>query len=261
MTPAFAQLPRSLGGPAPDHDVASILLTPYSVMVLAGLAASILTWTWLIRRRAVDRRLPVIYACGLVGALLGAKAAFLLAEGWRYWPDPVAILTGKSITGALLAGYLGVEIAKRLLDYRAPTGDLFALVVPLGIALGRVGCVLQGCCPGQPLPPAWWTVLDDHAVARWPAAHAELAFHILFLAWSILAAGRNWVPSNRFHVYLIAYGAFRFAHEFARDDARLLGPLTGYHAFAGALLILGAWGFVWRASRVRIGPCPEVGKL
>jgi phosphatidylglycerol:prolipoprotein diacylglycerol transferase len=230
------------------------LATPYTLLVAGGLVASAVWWGWMVRVRGGDVRLPVIYGCGLVGAILGAKIAFVLAEGWKYRGDAGALLTGKSITGALLAGYVGVEVGKRLLDYRRVTGDLFALVVPLGIAVGRIGCMVQGCCPGSACEPAWWTVVGRDGLARWPAAHVEWAFNVVFLAWAIVATRRGWFRGNRFHLYLMAYGTFRFANEFARDNARVVGPLGVYHGLAAALAILGAWGFVVRLRRMRTTP-------
>ena len=56
--------------------------------------------------------------------------------------------------GALLGGYAGVEIAKKAIGYSAPTGDWFAIVAPVGIALGRVGCLRHGCCTGVVCSPA-----------------------------------------------------------------------------------------------------------
>jgi len=46
----------------------------------------------------------------------------------------------------------------------------------------------------------------------------------------------------------MAYGAFRFVHEFARDDARWLGPLGGYHVVSLAILVTGAWMYARRAK-------------
>jgi hypothetical protein len=79
------------------------------------------------------------------------------------------------VTGALVGGVLGVEAVKSMVGLRAGTGDLFALTVPLALALGRIGCIAAGCCPGIECEPAWWTIADAHGHARWPAAAAELA--------------------------------------------------------------------------------------
>jgi phosphatidylglycerol:prolipoprotein diacylglycerol transferase len=95
---------------------------------------------------------------------------------------------------------------------------------------------------------AWWTVTDARGHARWPAAQLELAFNLGFLVWAIMATRRGWLPEQRFHVYLIGYGVFRFAHEFARDDPRWIGALGGYHVVAVAIVALGVFGYLRRRA-------------
>jgi phosphatidylglycerol:prolipoprotein diacylglycerol transferase len=51
---------------------------------------------------------------------------------------------------------------------------------------------------------------------------------------------------QHFHLYLIAYGTFRFFHEFLRDTPKLVGPISGYQIAALALVALGASGFYHR---------------
>ncbi|MBL9141281.1 MAG: prolipoprotein diacylglyceryl transferase, partial [Phycisphaerae bacterium] len=124
----------------------------YIVTTLAGLAATAVAWMWLSRVQAAregrvrDPRLPYIYAAALGGAFVGAKLAFLVAEGWQHRDNLQALLSGHSITGALLGGTVAVEAVKKLLGYARSTGDLFAVTVPLAVAIGRLGCVAAGCC-------------------------------------------------------------------------------------------------------------------
>jgi phosphatidylglycerol:prolipoprotein diacylglycerol transferase len=59
--------------------------------------------------------------------------------------------------------------------------------------------------------------------------------------------------AQHFHIYLIAYGIFRFAHEFVRDTPRILGPLSGYQIAALGVAMLGAIGFVLRQRQSRPG--------
>jgi phosphatidylglycerol:prolipoprotein diacylglycerol transferase len=230
----------------------------YGLLMLAGILLTAWIWSRASRIGASggggggggggghDRRLTLIYFAGLGGALLGAKLAFLLAEGWHFRGDWMALLSGRSITGGLLGGYAAVEVAKRVLGERRATGDLFAILVPLALALGRVGCLIAGCCPGVPCEPAWWTIADAHGVHRWPAVPAELLFNLAMLAWAALATFRGWLRGNLFHVYLMAYGLFRFGHEFLRDDTRWVGALGGYHVLALAIAALGATRFASR---------------
>ena len=188
-------------------------------------------------------------------------------DHWKIWA------TGKTIVGALLGGYLGVETAKKAVDYTQPTGDLFALVAPIGIIFGRIGCLLHGCCLGQECSlnaagePPWWALRDVAGVPRWPAVPVEIAFNLIMLAFFL---GLRWTAKSRagqgtnaveeasvstsflagqhFHIYLMAYGVFRFVHEFVRATPRLVFGLTGYQFAALACVALGAVGFVKRAG-------------
>ncbi|HEU5072405.1 MAG TPA: prolipoprotein diacylglyceryl transferase family protein [Verrucomicrobiae bacterium] len=227
--------------------------TAYGWLMLAGIGVSIGLWTRVARR---DARLVVIYVAALAGAFLGAKLVYLAAEGWLHWHDAnrwLVLATGKSITGALLGGYAGVEIAKRLVAHSGATGDWFAVIAPLGIMLGRVGCLLHGCCLGRVCAPAWYAVGDTAGVARWPAAATELLFNALMLGTVLWLRRRRIFSGQHFHLYLMAYGAFRFAHEFWRDTPQILGPLTGYQMAALALLALGAVRFLQRRSAAVAG--------
>ena len=220
--------------------------TAYGWLMLAGILVSVLLWSRIARR---DERLLIIYFAALFSAFLGAKLVYLAAEGWMYWDDPqrwVIWATGKTILGALLGGYAGVEVVKKWTGYTQPTGDWFALIAPLGIALGRVGCLLQGCCLGKRCAPAWYTIRDAHGHSRWPAVPMEIAFNIAAILVFISLRRRHWLAGQHFHLYLIAYGLFRTAHEFLRATPRLTGEYSGYQIAALAVAGLGIVGFVRR---------------
>ncbi|HEX9047621.1 MAG TPA: prolipoprotein diacylglyceryl transferase family protein [Verrucomicrobiae bacterium] len=220
--------------------------TAYGWLMLAGIITSVLLWSRLARR---DERLVFIYIAALAGAFLGAKLVYLAAEGWLHWRDPnrwVILATGKSITGALLGGYVTVEITKRFLKYPGTTGDWFAVIAPVGIMFGRIGCMLHGCCLGKVCAESWFTLRDAAGMARWPASQSEFVFNALMLGVAGLLRWKNVLPGQHFHIYLMAYGTFRFFHEFVRDTPAIVGPFSGYQFAALAILILGAGGFMHR---------------
>src|SRR4051812_12520756 len=166
----------------------------YGWLMLAGIFVSVILWSRVARR---DERLVIVYVAALTGAFLGAKLVYLGAECWLHWHDEnrwLELATGKSITGALLGGYVAVEIAKRLLRYPRATGDWFALIAPLGIMLGRVGCILHGCCLGRFCEASWFTMNDAAGIARWPAAPVELLFNALMLGAALLMRSRKILP-------------------------------------------------------------------
>jgi phosphatidylglycerol:prolipoprotein diacylglycerol transferase len=220
--------------------------TAYGWLMLAGIFVSIFLWSQLIKR---DDRLVLVYVAALVGAFLGAKLVYLAAEGWLHWHDPdrwVILATGKSITGALLGGYLAVEIAKYFINYRGATGDWFAVIVPTGVMIGRIGCMINGCCLGKVWPTSWYTVNDTHGVPRWPAPEVEFLFNAVMLGVILVMRHRKIMPGQLFHLYLITYGVFRFFHEFLRDTPQIIGPISGYQIAALAIFALGVAGFMRR---------------
>ena len=223
--------------------------TAYGWLMLAGIFVSIIFWSRLARR---DERLAADLHRGAGGRVprrearlsrRGRLAALARRNRW------VILATGKSITGALLGGYLAVEIAKRLLKYEGVTGDWFAVIVPVGIMLGRVGCFLNGCCLGRVCEPSWFTMNDAAGVARWPAVPVEFLFNALMLGVILLLRWGRIAPGQLFHIYLMAYGAFRFFHEFLRDTPQILGPISGYQIAALGLVALGLTGFMARRRR------------
>jgi len=220
--------------------------TAYGWLAVVAVVISVVLWSRMARG---DRRLLFIYISALAGAFLGAKFIYLAAEGWLYLGDKDQWLkwaTGKSIIGGLLGGYAAVEVAKRILHYTPATGDRLAIVAPIGIMFGRVGCVLHGCCLGCPYKASWLGVISNGDMARWPAAQAELLFNAIALAAVLLLRRNNLLAGQHFHLYLIAYGLFRFVHEFLRATPPLIGPITGYQIAALVLLAFGAVAFAHR---------------
>jgi len=214
--------------------------------MLAGIVVSIVFWSRLARR---DDRLLTVYVAALIGAFLGAKVVYFFAEGYQHLGAPdmwLQLATGKTILGGLLGGYLAVEIAKRLVRYDGATGDWFATIGPFGIILGRIGCWFHGCCQGKVCDRAWFTVTDAAGVARWPAVPLEILFNAAMIVLSFFLRRNRKLPGQHFHIYLIAYGLFRFAHEFVRQEPRVYGPISGYHIAALAVAALGVVGFVRR---------------
>jgi phosphatidylglycerol:prolipoprotein diacylglycerol transferase len=232
----------------------------YPALAIFGILLTSYFWGRLTARPDFnsDRRLPMIYLCGLIAAFLGAKIVYLAAEGWlllpRYADNPTLVwqawFTGKTITGALLGGYLGVELGKKMLGYQRPTGDLFAVLVPIGLSLGRVGCWIRGCCLGVEMHPHWWTLADVNGTPRWPSVQVELAFNILFFFFALTCWRRRAFEGQVFHLYLIAYAIFRFAHEFLRDTPNIVGAISGYQIATVAIFTLGVVRY-WQRAKTR----------
>lgn len=233
-------------------------LSPYSWAMLGSIGLSLGLWTRVAQR---DRRLPLIYLAALAGAFLGAKVVYFFAEGFLHlgasdmW---LQLATGKSIVGGLLGGYAAVELAKRLTRYERVTGDWFALVVPAAVMFGRIGCLVHGCCQGVVCRPAWFTIQDRACLARWPAVPVEIAFNLIALIAILILRQTRRLPGQYFHLYLTAYGLFRFLHEFVREEPKVFIGLSGYQIAAVAVFGLGMGGFIRRQRTSKSLPANEL---
>ncbi|WP_395750054.1 prolipoprotein diacylglyceryl transferase [Prosthecobacter sp.] len=219
----------------------------YALCMMLGILVGAIFWY----RRAQGRSdMLLIYLGALIGGFAGAKVAYLLAEGWLEWQQPDRWLrwaTGKSVLGGLLGAYAGVEWVKHLVGHRSSTGDAFAVIVPVGILLGRVGCYVNGCCLGRPVAGVF-AARDVQGVARWPAPFVEGAFQVLVLVVILLLQRRGLLRDRLFFLYLAAYGVFRFVHEFMRDTPRIWLGLSGYQFISAAMAVLGLF-MMWRRTK------------
>ncbi|WP_457252803.1 prolipoprotein diacylglyceryl transferase [Pedococcus sp. P5_B7] len=203
----------------------------HAVFVALGVLTALAVFAVEARRRGTtDERLLIVVTGGLVGGAvfmrLGTWLQHLdlrqnasLTEQWAYG--------NRSILGGLVGAWAGVHIAKRLSGYRPRTGDLFAPAVALGMAVGRVGCLLTER-PGSPTGTSWGITVDDAAAARTGAPagiplHPSFVYEIVFHAaafaviWWWLRHRR--VPSGELLVwYLGAYGVARFFLEYVRGN-------------------------------------------
>jgi len=228
----------------------------YVVPVLAGLALAALFPASRGIADPVERsKYRWLQALTLIGALVGAKFAAIVGDlGWPLEPlaGPEALFsTGRSITGGLLFGFLAAELLKPVFGYRTPPNDRFAAVLPFSIAIGRVGCLLVGCCNGRPTE-LFLALPDDEGVMRHPTALYDLLFHLALGVAFVLMLRRGVLRHRLFALHLVLYGVFRFAIEPLRESRSYLLSMSAYQIFALAMLGCGLWGLFRRPP----GPPP-----
>jgi phosphatidylglycerol---prolipoprotein diacylglyceryl transferase len=226
--------------------VGGIRITSYAFFLVIGLTIG------QVIRRAEVKRLGYAKEPGhqwigmgaLIGALLGTKLGMILFEPadelGRLFARALSFdFSGKTIVGALVVSFVTVEITKRIVGIRQPTGDGFARAFLVATGIGRIGCFLNGCCYGrETASPVGVTMVG---ASRHPVQLYESAL-VLILA-CVVAATRT-QPRRRGRLWrmtLLAYATVRFAMEFFRGDpVRRVGPLTSVQVVclvAGALLL------------------------
>ncbi len=218
----------------------------YGVLVAAAFLACIAHLTLLGRRAGYGSAFVSDLAFWImVSGIAGARAAYVLANAVEFRAAPGLILRVDQGGLVFYGGLLGATVAA-LLYARfkgvpwAPFSDFVVTALPLGQAIGRLGCFLNGCCFGRPGTAPWcvWA----HDALRHPVQIYETALALLIyagLAWYYPRRSRN---GRGLALYLLLYPAARLAVEFWRGDDRLRLDALGLNAAQAVSVALLAVG-------------------
>jgi len=194
-----------------------------------------------------------VVTAAAVGAVVGSRLLFWVedpAATLSHLEHPLVLIGGKSIVGALVGGWIAVEIVKRWIGVTEATGDLFAVPLAVGIGIGRIGCFLSGLPDGTygtatSLP--WGIDLGD-GVARHPTALYESVF-ALALAFVLARIGPRARLGDVFKLFMAAYLTFRLLVEGLKPGVSLALGLTAIQWVCVGGLAYYAW---WLTRRNRI---------
>jgi phosphatidylglycerol:prolipoprotein diacylglycerol transferase len=150
--------------------------------------------------------------------------------------------------GGLIFGVLFAVIymrSKRLPVYK--TLDLLVPFVALAQAIGRIGCLFNGCCYGK--YSQFGIYFPAHDVTLIPT---QLYSSFLLVAIYIVLRVFQALPHKSgqiFYAYLLLYTAKRFLIEFLRGDSPVLPVgLTLFQLICIAIFIISIFGLI-RVSR------------
>ena len=245
----------------PALHLGPITLQAFGILAALGVAVGVRSSAWAAQRRGLDPRPVVDFA--IWGVMAGIAVGHLVHVG-AYHPeemrDPRRVLAfwdGLSSFGGLLGGVLAALLFFRI--RRVPLGrygDAFAVGVPTGWGVARIGCFLAHDHPGR--------LTDFPLAVRFPggARHdlglyeAVVLFAIAGWLWSLWSRRR--IEGRLLGLLAILYGCARFLLDFLRasDVAYLDARYAGLTPAQYGSILLVAWG-AWRLARRPPAPLPE----
>jgi phosphatidylglycerol:prolipoprotein diacylglycerol transferase len=199
----------------------------------------------------------------LIFGIICARILYVLLNLSAYLPHPQEILYlwagGLSFHGGVIGGVLaGVLYARKKKIKFWELADLFAPALPLGYAIARIGCFLNGCCYGLPTHLPWAVrfysqdipgalTVPSHPVQLYDAAANILLFFIIGRL-----KGKEHTSGVLFLQYLVGYSFIRILAEILRRGVTartVLGlPITEAQVASAILIIFGII-FIRRWSR------------
>jgi phosphatidylglycerol:prolipoprotein diacylglycerol transferase len=189
-----------------------------------------------------------IVVAAIAGAAIGSKLLYWLEDPQKtlhHWNDLAYLMAGKTIVGAILIGTISVELAKRHAGITRRTGDLFAIPLAAGVAIGRLGCLFAGLADntyGVPTSLPWGIDLGD-GVRRHPVQLYETGAMILLALCLRHIRPPRFAEGDRFRAFVLGYFGWRFVIDFLKPGVR----------FGGATIL--QWiclaAFVWYTPDLR----------
>jgi phosphatidylglycerol:prolipoprotein diacylglycerol transferase len=215
----------------------------YGVLLAAAYLVALQMAVVRARRRGIDgTRVMDLGIYLIIAALVGAKLMLVVVDFEYFRSQPRELLSlvraGGVFYGGLLAA-LGVAIVLvRRYQLRIwTTADLFAPGIALGHVIGRLGCLMAGCCYGTPTDVPWAITFTNPLAAsnvgtplgvplhptQLYDAGAELLIMIVLLVTE--RRGRTF-EGRTFWLYMLMYGISRYIVEIFRGDDR--GTMFGF---------------------------------
>jgi len=210
-----------------------------AVAYLAGLQLAVVR----ARRAGIDSaRVMDLGIYLIIAALVGAKLMLVVTDLKYFLSNPSELLNlvraGGVFYGGLIVSFLtGLFLVRRYKLAIWPTADMYAPGIALGHVIGRLGCLLAGCCYGRPTDAAWGMTFTDPVAAANVGTPLGIPLHptqlydagaemlILIVLLATEQKGRKFA-GRTFWLYILLYAISRFIVEFYRGDPR--GAFGGF---------------------------------
>lgn len=200
------------------------------------------------------------FGCRLLNVLLRLPEAIARPDPVYWFVHQAGVWYG-AIAGGLIAA---IVLCRRSGADLWVVLDMAAVPAAIGGAIGRLGCLLSGCCYGKPTDRPWGIVYRDpvaHAihpdlpyVPLHPAPLYEAVAVLLIAVALDRFAARPRRPGSVGLLWIMLYAVGRSAVEPFRGDAirgEILGLLTTSQAIGLASAVLAAVLLTLRARRAR----------
>lgn len=209
----------------------------YGVLLAAAYLLALQMAVVRARHRGLDaNRVMDLGIYLIIAALIGAKLMLIAVDARYFAEHPREIFSLVRAGGVFYGGLLGALVTALVLVRRYQlriwaTADLFAPGIALGHVVGRMGCLLAGCCYGRPTDVPWAITFTNPAAAAnvgtplgvplHPTQIYDAGAELLILVVLLVSERRGRPFDGRtFWLYMLLYGISRFIIEFFRGDDR-----------------------------------------
>lgn len=224
----------------------------YGILMATAFLAAVAHMSWTGRREGRPPGMASeLMVWVMLAGIVGARTAYVLGHLREFIRQPMEIPRVDHGGLVYYGGFVGAILLVWIYSRWRRQGlwqlaDWIGGALPLGHAIGRVGCFLNGCCYGKP-STAWWAVFS-HDNFRLPIQLIEAAFNLALYGVLLWIRPRRQREGDLFVLYLVLYPIGRFLLEFLRGDERLRWMGMNVAQLFSLLLLILAF-ILWRLAR------------
>ena len=243
----------------------------YGALYFVGIAVAAVVAVLICKKRELPKY-DIVYSAiySMIGAAVGAKLLFIavslpkvISLGYGFVDTVMILMSGGFVFyGGFIGGFFGLLIyVKQFKMKLLPFLDVYAAVVPLGHAFGRVGCLFGGCCYGMeydgPFAVVYHSSLNMSTPLNTPLLPTQLIVDLgLLLIFAVVLTVylKGAKPGTVPVVYVLCYSVMRFILEFLRSDSErgsLLGLSTSQWISLGLIITVVLSVIFYRSKKAK----------
>ncbi len=244
--------------------IGPITIHSFGLMMAIAFLVGYYLLSWEIKRRGDDPKFAGdLIFWGAISGIVGAKLFSVFENFSDFLTDPIHTLfsgSGFVFHGGLLGGTIAVTAYIKMKNRSLGTyADIIGPIILLGQGIGRIGCLLAGCCHGSVTNCAWGIQYPEGSQASYHQYHEHLldsAFlkslpvhpsplyetifnTIMFLLLIKVIRPKLRTKGSTFALVVVIAGAERFLLEFVRINPKTLWGLTNYQFSSLFFVLLG----------------------
>jgi len=182
--------------------IGSVQIRWYGIMIAIAVASVLVVTLREAKRQGITHDIYSIAFSCIAGGLIGGRLGYIIYDWPHFVANPREIIgfaglaQSGMLVGVVVAALIYMGVTRMRFSTLLSLGDALAVGAPLGLAIARIGCTLNGCCYGQPspfnffplaviysprdtLPPEYWGV---------PIYPTQI-YHLL---WGLIVFGIMW---------------------------------------------------------------------
>ncbi len=230
-----------------------ITIYTYGLMVSIGFLLAFGLFLADLKRRKMPVDTGIDFAFWvLLSAIVGSRLVYVLLNLSYYGRHPLHIFMIWE-GGLVWYGAFGAALVAVLIYFKAKKlpgwlwADIAIPYVALGQGIGRIGCLMAGCCYGRPTSLPWGVTFTHSEIAPLgiplhPTQAYEMLLDVAIFAFLFARRDRVTFRGEQILSYLFLYGAARAVVEAFRGDPRgiwLWGTVSTSQLISAAAVIIG----------------------